>query len=163
MQNSLLDLLRSSLIPELCSDISAGTSCNIQCILVAVSAMRTLPYELSFLICYDLNLSVISTFLTVITLCIEFRIHNVVINETDDLKYGCNVVFHVRNFYIADCSTGRKCLELRFKLQFRECINLFSDKYMIAVCNITLICNSRNNAKSLLQTFCELIGCTYES
>ena len=31
-----------------------------------------------------------------------------------------------------------------------------SDKYMIAVCNITLICNSRNNAKSLLQTFCEL-------
>ena len=32
---------------------------------------------------------------------------------------------------------------------------------MIAVCNITLICNSRNNAKSLLQTFCELIGCTF--
>ena len=69
MQNSLLDLLRSSLIPELRSDISAGTSCNIQCILVAVSAMWTLPYELSFLICYNLNLSVISTFLTVITLC----------------------------------------------------------------------------------------------
>ena len=82
MQNSLLDLLRSSLIPELRSDISAGTSCNIQCILVAVSAMWTLPYELSFLICYNLDLSVISTLLTVIALCIEFRIHNVVINET---------------------------------------------------------------------------------
>lgn len=43
MEDTLLDLLCSSLIPELCSDITAGTSCNRHFILIAVSAIRTLP------------------------------------------------------------------------------------------------------------------------
>ena len=67
MQNSLLDLLRSSLIPELRSDISAGTSCNVELALVTVSAMRAFPYELSVIL-DDPDLAVVAAYLTVIAL-----------------------------------------------------------------------------------------------
>ena len=71
MKHSLLNLLSSSLIPELCSDISASSSCNIHLILITVSAVRALPYKLSVIICNNLNLSCVATFLTVITLSIK--------------------------------------------------------------------------------------------
>ena len=60
MENSLLDLLGTSLIPELGSDISTGTSCNVHLVLVSVAAVRALPYQLAVCICNDLDLSVIS-------------------------------------------------------------------------------------------------------
>ena len=50
MQNALFDFLRSALIPELGSDIAAGTSGNIHLILVAVSAVRAFPDELAVLV-----------------------------------------------------------------------------------------------------------------
>lgn len=68
MQNSLLDLLRSSLIPELRSDVSAGSSCNVHFVLVSIAAVRTFPDQLAILIGDDPDLAVIAAFLTVITL-----------------------------------------------------------------------------------------------
>ena len=104
MKNSLLDFLGSSLIPELSSDISAGTSCNIQRILVPVATMRTFPHELSFLVCHNLDLSIKSTLLTIITLRIQFCIHDILINKPDYLKHSRNIIFHIRYFHITDCS-----------------------------------------------------------
>ena len=40
MQHSLLDLLRPSLVPELGSDIAAGTSRHVQLVLIPVAAVR---------------------------------------------------------------------------------------------------------------------------
>ena len=40
MQHSVFDFLRPTLVPELGSDVAAGTSCYEQLILVAVAAVR---------------------------------------------------------------------------------------------------------------------------
>ncbi len=66
MKNSLLDLLCTSLIPELGSDVSAGTSCNVHLVLITVAAVRAFPDELSVCVSDDLDLSVISAALAVI-------------------------------------------------------------------------------------------------
>ena len=76
MKHSFLDLLSSSLIPELCSDISTGTSRHIHFILIGVATIWTFPDQLSIVVGHDLDLPVIATLLTVITLCIELCVHN---------------------------------------------------------------------------------------
>ena len=123
--------------------------------------MRTFPHELSFLVCHNLDLSIKSTLLTIITLRIQFCIHDILINKPDYLKHSRNIIFHIRYFHITDCSACWKSLELGFKLQFCKSVDLFSDKYMITVRNITLVRNSRNHSKSLLKTFCKLVGRTF--
>ena len=105
MKHSLFNLLSSSLIPELCPNISTSTSCNIHLILITVSAVRAFPYKLSVIISYNLNLSCVATFLTVITLSIKLRIHNIIINVLHNLKYCRNIILHIRNLNIADSST----------------------------------------------------------
>ena len=45
MQNSLLDLLRSSLIPELRADVTASTACHIHLILIMISAIWAFPNQ----------------------------------------------------------------------------------------------------------------------
>ena len=92
MKDSILDFLCTSLIPELCSNISTSTSCNIHLILITVSAVRAFPYKLSVIISYNLNLACVAAFLTIITLRIQFRIHDIIINKTDYLKNRRNVV-----------------------------------------------------------------------
>ena len=64
VKNSLFDLLSSSLIPELCSNVSASTSCNVHLGLIAVSAVRALPDKLAICVCHNLDLSVIAAALT---------------------------------------------------------------------------------------------------
>ena len=105
MKHSLFNLLSSSLIPELCHNISTSTSCNIHVIMITVSAVRAFPYKLSIIISYNLNLSCVATFLTVITLSIKLRIHNIIINVLHNLKYCRDVILHIRNLNIADSST----------------------------------------------------------
>ena len=68
MQYPLFYLLGASLIPELGSDISAGTSCHIHLILICVAAIGTFPDELAVGIRNNLNLSVIITLLSIIAL-----------------------------------------------------------------------------------------------
>lgn len=68
MQNPLPNFLRASLIPELRTDIPAGTPCHIHLILVGIAAVRTLPDKLPVRIFHDLNLPVIIADLAVIAL-----------------------------------------------------------------------------------------------
>ena len=42
MQHTVADFLRPSLVPELGSDIAAGTACNRHLVLVTVAAVRAL-------------------------------------------------------------------------------------------------------------------------
>ena len=60
MQYALLDFLRTSLIPELCSDISAGTARNAHLILVAVAAVRAFPDQFAIVIFHDLDFSIVT-------------------------------------------------------------------------------------------------------
>ena len=60
MQHAVADFLRPSLVPELGSDIAAGTACNRHLVLVTVAAVRALPYQLAVPVCHNLDLSGIS-------------------------------------------------------------------------------------------------------
>lgn len=60
MKHTLFDLLCSALIPELCTDITAGASCDVHLALIAVSAVRTFPNELVVFVASDLNFTVVS-------------------------------------------------------------------------------------------------------
>ena len=84
MKHSLFDFLRSSLIPELRADVTASTACHIHLILITVAAVRTLPHKLAVIV-NDLDFSVITANLTVVALCIKLCIHNVIVNELDNL------------------------------------------------------------------------------
>ena len=64
MQHPIADLLGTSLIPELSSDVAAGTACDKELVLVAVAAVRALPHQLASLILNNLDLAVIATLLT---------------------------------------------------------------------------------------------------
>lgn len=76
MQYPFFDFLRSTLIPELRTDVSASTASHAHFILITVSAFRTFPDKLMAVFIFDnLDFSVISAFHTVITLRIQFRIN----------------------------------------------------------------------------------------
>ena len=68
MEHSVFNLLGASLIPELGSDIAAGPAGYEHLILIAVSAVRALPYEFSGLFLRNLDLSIITAAFAVITL-----------------------------------------------------------------------------------------------
>ena len=67
VQYPFLDLLCSALIPELRSDITAGTSCHVQGVLIGVTAVGATPYQLAVLILHQ-NLSVVATRLAIVAL-----------------------------------------------------------------------------------------------
>ena len=150
MKDTLFDLLCSSLIPELGSDITTGSARYTHHILVTVATVRALPYQFSVFVFYDLDFAGISTFHTVIALGIEFCIHDVVIDILHDGKYCIDIVLHVWHFHIADRSSRRQLLELGFKFQFVKGIDVFGHMYMIAVCNVVFISYARNHTKTFL-------------
>ena len=75
VQHPLFDFLRPSLVPELCPDITAGTSRHIHFILVAVAAVGAFPQELSVLF-HNLDLACVTALLAEITLGVQFRNNN---------------------------------------------------------------------------------------
>ena len=106
MKNSFFNLLCSSLIPELSSDVSAGSACYVHLVLIAVSAVGAFPDELAVFVVDNLDLTVVSAYLAVIALGVELSVHDVLI---DVLHYGndsIDVVLKVGNLNVADCTSG---------------------------------------------------------
>lgn len=62
MQNSALDLLRLSGVPEILSEISTGASGHIHLAVILISTLRALPLQ----IVIEFDLALVSTDLTVI-------------------------------------------------------------------------------------------------
>ena len=157
MKHPVTDFLRSALIPELCADITAGTSCNVHFILIGVAAVRTSPNELALFL-DNLDFSVPTAFLTVVALCVKLCINNVVVNELHNRENSVDIVLHIGNFNVAYCTAGRKLLELRLKFELVESGNILRNVNVIAVCDISLVRNSRNYTETALETFCEFVG-----
>lgn len=157
MEYAIFDLLRTSLVPELRTDIATGTTCNVHLILVAVATLRAFPYELTVVVSNDLNLAIVSTALAIITLSVELGVHDVLI---DVLQYAHNsfkVVLHIRYFNIADCSARGQTLELALELELRKCIDLFGYMNVITVGDIALIGDARNDSKATLKCLTECV------
>src|SRR5574344_521985 len=112
MQYTLFDFLRAPLIPVLCADVAACSARDIHCCLIAVAAVRTFPDEFSVIISLYLNLARVAALLAEIALRIEFGIHDVVVDMSEQRHYRRKIVFHVRYFDIAHSASGRKLLEL---------------------------------------------------
>ena len=87
MQHSVLDFLGATLVPELCSDVSAGTACNIHLALVSIAALGTGPDQLSVFF-FNPDLTVKAAALAIITLGIQLSVNNIVINKLHQFQHS---------------------------------------------------------------------------
>ena len=158
MQHAVADFLRPSLVPELGSDVTAGTACHRHLVLVTVAAVRALPDQLTCLILDDFDLTVVAATLAVIALGIQLCIHDVIIDELHDRQDCRDILLHVRYFHVTDRTARRQLLELRFGYQFFKSINILCNVYMIAVCDLVFVCYTRDQSKTFLQTFCKFVS-----
>lgn len=74
MKNAVANLFRASLIPELGSDVTAGTARYVEIALVGVAAIRALPDMLAILVIDDFDLAVVAALLAVVALDVNLRI-----------------------------------------------------------------------------------------
>ena len=81
MKHPVSDLLSPSLVPELGSNITAGSAGYKHMVLILISAVGALPDKLSGFILLDCHFSVIAAAFAVIALRIQLRIHDVIINK----------------------------------------------------------------------------------
>ena len=158
MQYAILYFLRATLVPELSANITAGTTGNIKFRLITITTMRAFPNQLA-IVFDDGDLAVEAPDLAVVALCVEFCIHDVVVDIVQHLHNRFEVVLHIGNFDIADGATRRQWLELTFKLQLVKCIDFFSNMHMVAIGDIALIRDAFDDAKTTLQTFTKLVRC----
>ena len=87
MEHALFDLLRSTLIPILGTDIAAGTACHVHLGLVGVAAVRAFPDQLAVIL-NDLDLAVKAALLALIGFGIQLGIHDIVVNELHHLQHS---------------------------------------------------------------------------
>lgn len=158
MNIAFFDFLRSALVPVVQTDVAAGAAGDVHFVLVGVAAVRTAPNQLAMLILDNLNLLVPATALAVIGLCVEFGVHDVVIDVLQHGHDGRNVVGQVGNLDVADGAARRELLELCLELQLGEGVNFLSHMDMVAVGNVTLVCDAFNDAEALLEALGKLVG-----
>ena len=87
VQNSVFNFLGAPLVPELCSDVAAGTTCNIHLALVGITTLGTGPDQLSVFF-FDPDLTVKAAALAIITLGIQLSINNIVINKLHQFQHS---------------------------------------------------------------------------
>ena len=67
MQHAVADLLGSTLVPELGTDVAARTTGDIHLLLVAVAAVGALPHQLTVVL-DNLDLAIVAAHLAVVAL-----------------------------------------------------------------------------------------------
>ena len=157
MQDTVLDLLRAALIPELRADVAAGAAGNVQLVLVAVAALGALPDQLAVVL-DDLDLAVVAAALAVVGFGVQFGVHDVVIDELKHAHDCFQIVLHVGHFHVADGAARRQLLEIALELQLGESVDRLRHMDMIAVGDIVFVGDARDKAEPLLQTLGELVG-----
>lgn len=123
MKDPVLDFLRTALIPELRPNIAARSAGNGHLRLIMIATIGAFPDELTRFIFDNLDFAVVAANFTIIALCIELCIHNIIVNIFHDCQDSRYIVLHIRYFYVADGAARRQPLEVRFKFQFMECID----------------------------------------
>ena len=150
MHYSFFYFLSTSLIPELSTYITAGSSGNIHSVLICIAAVWALPHKLSMYIGYYLYFTVESAFAAIIAFRIKLGIHYIIINMLHYRQNGFYIILHIRNLNITHRSTRRQFLKLSLKGKLTESVNILGHMNMIAVSYIILICYTSNLTKSLL-------------
>ena len=136
MQNSFLNLLSSALVPVLCADVAAGTSCNVHFRLIAVVAIGAFPDELAVGVLFNKYFSVKSAHLTEVAFGIQLSVHNMVVYIFHNSEHGIEVVLHIGNLDVGDCAARGESLEFRLKLKLCKCVDWLGYVNVIGVCYI---------------------------
>ncbi len=158
MHNPLFNLLGSSLVPELGSDVAAGSSRHVHLVLVGVAAIRAYPDELAVFVSLNPNLAVIAAHLAVVALGIELGVHDVVVNVFHDCQHRLDIVLHVRHFHVADGTARGQLLELCLEGQLVESIDRLCDMYVVAVGDVILVRHTRESCRNGPEAFGEFVG-----
>lgn len=161
MHHSFFYFLRSALVPELGTDVTARAAGDVKLGLIAVAAVGAFPHELAVVL-YDLNLAVETALLAVVGLGVELCVHYIVVNELHDAEHGLEVVLHIGHLDVRDRAAGRQLLELAFEREFAERVDGFCYVNMIAVRDIALVRHAGDNAETLLQALGEFIRRGFE-
>lgn len=135
MKNSCLDLLGLAGIPEVLSQITAGSSGDIHFRMILVVTLRALPFH----IIIDHDLTIIATDVAIIGFGVELTVLDIIVNKTDDFLDGFHIIGQVRYFHVRDSSAQRLILELTLDLELGESVDLLPDIHMIGICVISLI------------------------
>ena len=157
MKHPLCYLLCPALIPELCSDVAASSSCNVHLVLVCVAAVGALPDELAVHL-FNLDLTVEAAYLAEVRFCVELCVHDVVVDELHHANDGLEVVLHVGHLDVGDGSAGGEVLERALKLQLGEGVDLLGHVDVVAVCDVALVGDAGDDAEATLQAFGDLVG-----
>ena len=91
MKHSCLYLFGLAHVPEVLAQITAGSSGNIHLVVILVATLRTFP----FAVIVDEDLTIVSTYMTVVRLGVELSILYVVVYISYDLCQSIQVVAHV--------------------------------------------------------------------
>ena len=73
---------------------TASSASHRKCVVVAVSAARTLPVKMTVFVLNNLNLAVKTASLAVVRLGVQLSIHTVVVNVLNEFDDGFDVVSH---------------------------------------------------------------------
>ena len=158
MQYAVFDFLGTALIPELGADVAAGSSGDAHFVLVAIAAVRAFPDELAVFVFDDLDLSIIAADHAVVALGIQLCVHDIFIDVLHDGENGRDIRLHVRDFDVGDRAARGELLEIGFKFQLVEGIDLLCDVDMVAVGDVVLICDAFDEPEALLEAFGKFIG-----
>ena len=126
MEDSVFDFLCAALVPELGADVSACPSCHGHGVLVVVAAVRAFPDEFAVFIINNLDFSIVAALHAVVALGIQLRIHDVFIDVLHDGNDGGDVVLHIRHFDVGNRAARGEPLEIGFKFQLMESVDMFS-------------------------------------
>ena len=66
MHYTLFDFLGTPLVPELCSDVTAGTSGNIHFVLIPIPTVRAFPEQFFVIVLDNPDFTVLAAYLTII-------------------------------------------------------------------------------------------------
>ena len=91
MKHSCLYLFGLAHVPEVLAQITAGSSGNIHLVVILVATLWTFP----FAVIVDEDLTIVSTYMTVVRLGVELSILYVVVYISYDLCQSIQVVAHV--------------------------------------------------------------------
>lgn len=144
-------------ISQICSDVSTGSSRDVELGVISAAAVRAVPFHALI----KLHLAVVAAVLAVIGFGVQFRVHDVVVDELNNLKHRLYVAGEARRLYVADRASGRQSLEFRFLGDLVERGDLLEHRHMVGIRDVIAILAVKLDedvvAESLLQTFRELI------
>ena len=135
MQHSGFDLFGLTYVPEVFTQVTAGTASNVHLPLILVVTAGAFP----FVIVVNDDLSVIAAFVAIVRLSVELRILDVIVDETNYILQCLQVMTHIGYLNVGDASAGGDLLELAFEGELRKGVDILANVNVIGVGVIALI------------------------